>query len=227
MISNASKSSLVSTRSLVNTARVMCDLGLPTRCSQCRICWSFSRGPCAAPTTVPRGVFFTHPTRPSSVACACVNLRKKTFCTVPNTSNSKPASASAPVPDAPATAAAAAVAAAARTGAVISSTPCREGATDSLVTIGGTSTTRAAAVTSRTAAARRRRIRAPPAPVPAPVGASDAAGMCATTTSQRRISNQRFTRRCPWQRTQLPSLSPCPAFPRHDPQPPHVCAHAA
>lgn len=51
--------------SFLNSALVMCDLGLPVDFNHSCISFTVRRGPCSCPWTVPASVFWTHPTRPS------------------------------------------------------------------------------------------------------------------------------------------------------------------
>lgn len=51
--------------SFLNSALIMCDLGLPVDFSHSCISFTLLCGPCSCPSTVPASVFWTHPTRPS------------------------------------------------------------------------------------------------------------------------------------------------------------------
>ena len=58
-------------------------MGTRVRASRSPSLSSSAFGPCASPTTVPFGVFCTHPVSPRRVASAAVDFLKKTPCTLP------------------------------------------------------------------------------------------------------------------------------------------------
>ena len=75
-------------RSLVKMHLSMCDIGLPVSESHCFMIVTSPSLPCICPCTVLVLVFRQNPTSCSCLAMSAVNLRKKTPCTLPNTSKS-------------------------------------------------------------------------------------------------------------------------------------------